>query len=321
MNSLALAKTLILAMKTSFSRVILVGCGGIARAHAAAIGAANIVALCDLNREAARHLQIGFAPDAPLYDSLDAALRCSHGDAVVVCTPPTTHIALATRAILEGVAVLCEKPLATRASDAKMLVELAAIREVKLRTSAKYRFAAGVEIAKNWAELGELKRIQIAFGAPFPYAHSWHANQKLSGGGVWMDNGPHALDLARFFAGELEVCAVENWRCDGDLETEVGVVLRNKNGVAIHIELSWLRGLGDWLAILEGKGGMLKIGWREVLWQPARGKSQVLQIGYDKNSCFIEQWRSFCEGDGRLDADNGARVVELLQAVYEIARQ
>lgn len=268
-----------------------------------------------------RALQSELAPNAPIYADFEKALRCSHADAVIICTPPTTHLALATRALLEGVAVLCEKPLATRAVDAQMLVELAGIRAIKLRTSAKYRFAAGVQIAKNWPELGELKRVQIAFGAPFDYARSWHANLKLSGGGVWMDNGPHALDLARYFAGELAVCDIEKWSCDGELETEIRVGLRSAAGVAVQIELSWLRSLGDWFAILEGTGGTLKIGWRQTLWQPLRGEPVVLAGAYDKNACFSGQWRAFYEDDALLGAEDGARVVELLETVYAEARQ
>lgn len=307
-------------MKTSFSRIILVGCGAIARAHLGAIGAKDIVALCDSNAEIARRLRDEFALDAPIYDSLAKALQCSHADAVIVCTPPTTHEKLVRQALEAGVNVLCEKPLATRARDAQILVELAAQNKVKLRTSAKYRFAAGVEYAKNWPDLGELKRIKIAFGAPFDYAHSWHANREISGGGVWMDNGPHALDLARYFAGDLKVCSVENWRCDGDLEAEIRVGLRSEMGVIVEIELSWLRNLGDWLAILEGTDGTLKVGWREVLWQPARSQERIIEAAYDKNAGFAAQWRGFCENDARLGADDGARVVELLEAVYAAAR-
>ena len=304
-------------MNNSSPRVAIVGCGGIARAHLGAISAANVVALCDSDLESARALQGEMAPHAPIHTDFDQALRSSHADATIICTPPTTHADLVKRALWRGVAVLCEKPLATRAIDAQMLTELAATRQIKLRTSAKYRFAAGVEFAKNWPALGELKRIQIAFGAPFDYARSWHSGLALSGGGVWMDNGPHALDLARYFAGELEVSDVSRWQCDGELETEVRVELRGENGAQVEIELSWLRALGDWFAILTGEGGVLKIGWRQTQWQTRGGVAQIVAGGYDKSACFAAQWRGFIEGDARLGADDGARAVALLEAVYE----
>ncbi len=304
----------------NFSRVAIVGCGGIARAHLAAVGAQNVVALCDSRLDCARALQRELAPDAPIFADFERALRCSHVEAAIICTPPTTHADLVRRALLADVAVLCEKPLATRAIDAEILVELAQQREVTLRTSAKYRFAAGVEVAKNWPALGELKRVEIAFGAPFDYARSWHANRELSGGGVWMDNGPHALDLARFFAGDLEVCNIENWRTDGELETEVRVELCGENGVDVQIELSWLRVLGDWFAVLRGENGTLKIGWRQTLWQPRDGEPIMLAGGYEKNACFAAQWRAFNQGDARLGAADGERAVEILEAVYRAAR-
>lgn len=135
-----------------------------------------------------------------------------------------------------------------------------------------------------------------------------------------MDNGPHALDLARFFAGDLAVCAIKNWTCDGDVETEVRVALESENGGAVEIELSWLRALGDWFAGLQSANGTLKIGWRHTLWQPWRGEAQILAGGYDKSECFAAQWRGFCEGDARLGAADGARVVELLESASEFCQ-
>ena len=307
-------------MLSPISRVLIVGCGGIARAHLSAIAAADVVGLCDSNLGSARRLQNELARPTPLYDTLEAALQNARPDAVIICTPPTTHRDLASRALRVGVAVLCEKPLATRATDAQMLVELAEQNGVRLRTSAKYRFAAGVVAAKHWPDLGALRRVAIAFGAPFDYANSWHSNLALSGGGVWMDNGPHALDLARFFAGELTVCAVEQWSRDGDLETETRVRLRGASGVHVQIALSWQRTLGDWFAELEGETGTIKIGWRQTIWQPNGGVPEIIAGRYDKSDCFRKQWQAFCEGDARLNAADGAQTVALIEAVYAMAR-
>ena len=99
-------------MNSPAPRVILVGCGGIARAHLGAIGGDCVVALCDANLETARRLKSEFNLGAPLFDTIEAALK-TRPDIAVIGTPPTTHCALVTRALEAGAQVLCEKPLAT----------------------------------------------------------------------------------------------------------------------------------------------------------------------------------------------------------------
>lgn len=242
---------------------------------------------------------------------------------MVICTPPTTHFELVRLALKSGADVLCEKPLATNARDARALVELARLSNRTLRTTAKYRFHSGITETKallDSGEAGALESLQIAFGARFDFEKSWHSNTRLSGGGVWMDNGPHALDLARFFAGDLSFESVAQWNCDADLETETRVCLRGVAGENIEIALSWHRSLGDDFAVLTCERATIHVGWRETTWQKHGEMPQVLASGYDKSACFSAQWSAFLSGDTRLQTEDGARVVELLEAVYEAAR-
>ena len=203
------------------------------------------------------------------------------------------------------------------------MVELARSRALTLRTAAKYRFDAGVWAAKNLLQSGEvggLRTLRIAFGAPFDWEKSWHANPRLSGGGVWMDNGPHALDLARFWAGELSFEAVKSWHQSGDLETEVEVELRSGLGAKVEIALSWQRVLGENFALLQCEAGIIAVGWRQTTWIARDGQARPLADGYSKSACFAAQWDGFLSGDTRWQSDDGARVVEALEAVYRGAR-
>lgn len=309
-------------MNSASPRVIMVGCGGIARAHLSAIDSDCVVALCDSNLAIAQRLKDEFNLNAPIFASLPSAWK-TRPDIAVLCTPPSTHFDLAKLALNAGVHVLCEKPLCTNSADANALVELAQSRALTLRTSAKYRFDAGVRAAKTLLQSGEagaLRNLKIAFGAPFDWERSWHGNPILSGGGVWMDNGPHALDLARFFAGELEFQALKSWRKAGDLETEIEVELRAPDDVKIEIALSWQRALGERFAVLGCENGTLEVGWRQTTWNPRDGQVRVLAGAYDKRACFAAQWRGFIGDDVRWNVEDGARVVELLEAVYRNAR-
>jgi len=65
-------------------------------------------------------------------------------DGVVVATPPRTHVELASAAIEAGTAVLVEKPLATSARDARMLVEESVARSVPLMVGHTFEHNAAV---------------------------------------------------------------------------------------------------------------------------------------------------------------------------------
>jgi predicted dehydrogenase len=91
-------------------------------------------------------------------------------DAVHVCTPNALHYPLAKAALRAGKHVLCEKPLATCASQAQELVELA--RETKLRncTFHNLRFYPMIQQARRMREGGELGEILIVQGT---YSQDW----------------------------------------------------------------------------------------------------------------------------------------------------
>ncbi len=307
-------------MNSSPPRVALVGCGGVARAHVRAVGAASVAGLCDANPDAARRLADEFGIAAPLFDSPAALLEAGAPAVVLVCTPPATHFAIVCAALEAGADVLCEKPLATRAADAHALVALATARGATLRTSAKYRFCAGVLAAQALIESGEagaLQRLAIGFGAPFDWRRSWHANTALSGGGVWMDNGPHALDLARFLAGELRFVGVRMWQAEGEVETDISVRFESLAGASVRITLSWERAFGDEFALINCERGVMSLGWHATLWTPHGAAPRTLAGAYDKAACFAAQWRAFEDGDARWKAEDGAQVVALLEEVYE----
>jgi len=96
-------------------------------------------------------------PFARSYTTLDDALPDL--DALVIATPPTTHVPLALRAIAAGKHVLVEKPLATSPAAAAQLVAAAAEQDVVLMVGHTFEYNAAVlrlrELVRS-GELGEL---------------------------------------------------------------------------------------------------------------------------------------------------------------------
>ena len=98
-------------------RAGLVGAGHISEFHVAAlrrIPYVEIVGVHDLDRSKAEALGTRF--NIPVAESL-AALRAMGANVIHVLTPPHTHAAVATEALLAGCHAFVEKPLATEAGD------------------------------------------------------------------------------------------------------------------------------------------------------------------------------------------------------------
>ncbi len=104
----------------------LIGAGGIAQSHAQAFRAsslATVSAVVDCRAEAAAALAENLGcQSCTHYEDL---LQCAPVDAVLICTPPSTHAEIASHFLRLRVPVLCEKPVATRLDDAIAMVETA----------------------------------------------------------------------------------------------------------------------------------------------------------------------------------------------------
>src|ERR1700758_971900 len=109
-------------MPTNFS-AIMVGCGAMSAEwirSAKEIGI-GFSALVDLNLEVARARASEFQLEAQLFDNLDDAMQKVRADMVFDCTIPAVHAEVDAKALVNGLHVLEEKPLATSLVDAHRL--------------------------------------------------------------------------------------------------------------------------------------------------------------------------------------------------------
>jgi predicted dehydrogenase len=88
------------------------------------------------------------------FADLDSAI--DHVDALVVATPPNTHLAVALAAINASKGVLVEKPLATSVADTDLLIDAAAGRGVTLMAGHTFEYNAAVWKVRELIETGEL---------------------------------------------------------------------------------------------------------------------------------------------------------------------
>ncbi len=134
------------------------------RWHAANVRAAGgrTVAIVDVDKDAA--CRLAAASGAHAFGDLEEALQRVQLDVVHICTPITTHVPLAARAIEAGIHALVEKPLAATVAETAELLRCAVNRGVLLCPVHQFPFQDGVRRAKQWmGKIGQLVHVEAMF--------------------------------------------------------------------------------------------------------------------------------------------------------------
>ncbi|GAA0394762.1 Gfo/Idh/MocA family oxidoreductase [Paenibacillus motobuensis] len=185
-------------------RIGIVGCGGIANGkHMPSLSKlenVEMVAFCDIIPERAEEAAAKFGtPEAKIYTDYKEMLAEEQLDIVHVLTPNDSHADISIVALESGHHVMCEKPMAKTAADARRMVEAAKRSGKKLTIGYNNRFRADSWYMKKLCEEGELGDIYFAKAHAIRRraVPTWGVflDEEKQGGGPLIDIGTHALDL------------------------------------------------------------------------------------------------------------------------------
>ena len=183
------------------------GFAGRLHARAARLAGAQIVGVSASTPERAEAAAValgagrGFATSEELITSPDV-------DVVHICTPNNVHAELAAAAIAAGKHVVCEKPLAVDAGQARALVEAAAAAQVVATVPFVYRFYPVVREIRQRLAVGR-SSIHLIHGTYLqdwlltPDDDNWRVDATLGGPSrAFADIGSHWCDLMEFMSGQ-----------------------------------------------------------------------------------------------------------------------
>ncbi|WP_054113564.1 Gfo/Idh/MocA family protein [Marinagarivorans algicola] len=126
----------------------------------------------------------------------------NHPDVDIIYNPLPNdlHVELSLKALAAGKHVLCEKPLALNAVDAKRLVDASRQKPaLKVMEAFMYRFHPQWQQVQRWISDGEVGVIQ-SIASQFCYCNTDPANIRnnpAAGGGALMDIGSYGISVAR----------------------------------------------------------------------------------------------------------------------------
>ena len=340
-------------------RAGIIGAGFMGTVHAHAVRAAGGVVSRvvgrtpeEAERAAARLLAVDVAA------SVDELVTADDVDAVHVCTPNHTHVALTDAALRAGKHVVCEKPLATSPEDARRLVEAATQAGVVAAVPFVYRFYPAVREARARIADGEAGPLWLLHGSYLQDwlasadATNWRVDPALGGGSrAFGDIGVHWCDLMEFTTGHriTRLTARMATAFTERQGTEDGAVVlfetdRGATGSLVVSQVSpgrknrlWFSvdGAEESLTFDQENPDSLWIGGREVNRQLLRGTSEgpaaarysVLPAGHPQGyqdcfDAFVADTYAALRGDvpdGLPTFADGLRAAQITEAVLESA--
>jgi predicted dehydrogenase len=191
--------------------VIVAGTGFGCITHVRALRAAgfNVLALVGRDPERTRERARLFDVRGAL-TSFDDALALDGVDAVTIATPPHTHADLARAAIASGKHVICEKPFARDAAEARAVLAAANAAGIVHLLGTEFRWDAGQGTLARVVRSGEIGAPRLAtvvlqvpvLADPAAEVPDWWAG-KETGGGWFGAHGSQVIDQLRVTLGEF----------------------------------------------------------------------------------------------------------------------
>ena len=129
-------------------------------------------------------------------------------DIVIISTLHDSLSEITLAAVNSGKHVLVEKPAARTSTELEPILLGLKESNVKVHVGFNHRYHRALRKAKEIVlsgALGDLMFIRARYGhgARLGYDKEWRADPKLSGGGELIDQGPHLIDLSRWFLGDF----------------------------------------------------------------------------------------------------------------------
>lgn len=200
-------------------RLLIVGTGGMARAHAEKFGAipgVSLVAGIDTNPDRLKAfndthgIPQGFA-------SVQEALAWGEFDAVTNVTPDAVHYGTTLPFLAAGKHVMCEKPLAANYAHAAEMAQAASLAGVVNMVNLTYRNVPALNEAARLVQegaIGEVRHFEASYLQSWltqpawgEWSESptwlWRLSKSHGSMGVLGDVGVHILDFATFAAGSI----------------------------------------------------------------------------------------------------------------------
>jgi predicted dehydrogenase len=272
------------------------------------------------------------------YDAVESLLEDPEVDAVYVATPVWRHCPDTLAAAEHGKHVLCEKPMALNVREGERMRAAIEKANVRFMTCFYQRFNARHRKIRELLAAGTIGRVtavRMNFSGRSPdRVGAWRQDPALSGGGSYMDNASHCVDLLRFLFGEIRAVSafVDTLAASYPVEDTATSILRLANGAHAVVTSYWSTDDPD-----EDRNSLLEIAGTDgtIIATPLHDKFSRGQLTVDRRAgqqsyhfdesthvALLEEFAAAL-AEGRppsiTDAE-GIAALRVVEAVYESSR-
>lgn len=300
-------------------------------------GDSEVVALCDINRETLKRVSKEYRV-RKTYGDYKRMLRDEAVEVVSVCLPNYLHHPVTIDCLKAGRHVICEKPPALNAEQARDMALTAKAEGRVLMYALMQRFNAEPAFLKATIESGELGEVYFAEAAyvrrrGIPIGSGgWFVDKARSGGGALIDIGVHALDLAWWLMGNPRPTSVSASAyakfssavpkdVKYDVEDAAFAFIRFEGGASLVLKATWALNLkgGSYTQIAGTRGGASMPPL--TIYSEREGVQMDITPQLPQVNAFDLEIAHFIEcvrkgGKPIPSAEQGVTLMEMLDSVY-----
>lgn len=277
-----------------------------------------------------RHKAIAFNNDfngSGAFDSYEAAINDAKIDAVLVATPPASHLELTLQALRAGKNVIVEKPPFLRSTDFDI------IRQAQKETKRRVFIAENYFYKPLAIKLRELIKDEVIGEILFVHINAiklqktdnWRDDIQLSGGGALFEGGIHWINFIVNLG--LPIKAVRGLRPgnhDG-VEKSMLVAIEYESGAVGTLSYSWevpvlLQGVH--LSQLYGRKGVITFEANGIFVLVNGVRKKVIFPGLGDIAGYKGMWRDFLRAlrtgeEPAMNLELAQKDLQLIEAVYQ----
>jgi predicted dehydrogenase len=289
--------------------ILIIGCGSIGERHLRCFQKTGRceVSVCDANAKLLDEVATRYG--VPSFASFDESLKSQKFDALVICTPAQTHLAIARTGAAHGAALLIEKPLS---------VTFDGIEETRAAIAQSGRFAAVAYVyhcfpwvaeARDYllgGTLGKPLHASVVAGQHFPtfrpaYREIYYTRHE-TGGGAIQDALTHLVNTMEWMIGSMTrvFCDAAHQQLEGvTVEDTVNVTARHGNVLASYA-MTQFQAANEAVFEVHCERGSLKIESHAQRWghMSRDDKDWIWQTTppLERDDLFIAQANAFLDG-------------------------
>jgi len=315
-------------------RFIIVGCGYFGQKRIQAClqlrSLVSITGIVDTNITIAK--KTASSLHVPYAKTIKELLKITPGDVAIIAVPNRYHASIACEALRFGLHVLCEKPLAISVKEAKKIVTASAKYHRFVKTGSNHRFFPTIQKLHRVLveeKIGTILSLSGTIGNNGEHTkNSWFWKKRISGGGTYIDNACHLLDIARWCMGDFTTCTgmTQNafWK-EANVEDIAYGVYATKQGQIANISSSWTQWDGYLSLKITGTKGYVCINSannNQLIVGDKNGHTKIYDFSNKPPSSYQDELSYFvsCIQSNKQplpSAADGMAVIQMIEAVYK----